>query len=64
MWKGGKLLCYKRAASLNFYNSTLKKIEEVNLKTCSEGKPYEVNTLPEINCPISDLSNSSFGTTQ
>ena len=64
MWKGGKLLCYKRAASLNFYNSTLEKIQEVTMKTCSEGKQFEVKTLPEINCPITDLSNVSFGSTQ
>lgn len=65
MWKGGKLLCYKRASSLNFYNSTLEKTEDnIVMKACASEKNYEVNTLPDLDCPVSDISNASFGTTQ
>ena len=66
MWKGGKLLCYKRAASLSFYNSTQQKTYDNTtiMKTCALDKTFEVTTLPELDCPISDFSNTSFGTTQ
>ena len=65
MWKGGKLLCYKRAQSLNFYNSTLESTPDgTELKTCASGQDYQVKTLPQLDCPVSDISNASFSSTQ
>ena len=60
MWKGGKLLCYKRVDSLNFYNSTLKSTQGVTMKTCAENQTYQASTLPQIACPISVISNTSL----
>ncbi len=41
MWKGGKLLCYKRASSLNFYNSTLTKTKDnIIMKNCAIDKNF------------------------
>jgi hypothetical protein len=65
MWKGGKLLCYKRASSLNFYNSTLDVTPDgTELVHCAEDRQYQVNTLPNVSCPINDISNRSFGNSQ
>lgn len=47
MWKGNKLLCYKRVNSLTFYNSTLDKLEGVGaMKSCGLNQSYLVKTLP------------------
>ncbi len=36
MWKGGKLICLKRAESLSFYDSLLQKTDSGSLmKKCS-----------------------------
>jgi hypothetical protein len=43
MWKGGKLLCYKRIKSLNFYNSTLATTPDGSntpMKKCAINKSY------------------------
>lgn len=63
MWKGSKLLCYKRVDSLNFYNSTLTATPEgVTMKTCALNASYQVQTLPNISCPASVIANTSVGT--
>lgn len=65
MWKGGKLICYKRAEFLTFYNSILNETTDGTvLKVCGEDTDYEVKTLPEIDCPISSISNTSISNTQ
>ena len=64
MWKGGKLLCLKRANSLTFYDSTRSKLDDgTAMKKCSNNKTYQVYTLPNMNCPISQTSNNSLAST-
>lgn len=65
MWKGTKLLCYKRIDSLNFYNSTLLQTKSgTTLKSCasSNNKKYKIQTLPQLSCPITTISNTSYST--
>lgn len=57
-WKGGKLLCAKRIASLTFYNSTYP----AGTQSCSSGQPYQVQTYLNVSCPVSVASNQSTGT--
>lgn len=62
MWKGGKLLCYKRVSSLSFYNSTLDRTPSgTAMKSCATGKNFETRALPQLACPVSVMSNSSIG---
>ena len=61
MWKGSKLLCYKRVTSLSFYNSTLTTTPSgTTLKTCAPNLSYQVSTLPNISCPSTTISNSTL----
>lgn len=68
MWKGTSLLCYKRAKSMNFYNSILTTAPaggvSPTMTTCSSSTPYQVQTLPGVTCPITAISNASLGGTQ
>lgn len=60
MWKGNKLLCYKRVDSLTFYNSSLDQLEGVgSMKSCGLGQDYLVKTLPELNCPVTQIGNKT-----
>lgn len=62
MWKGGKLLCYKRTESLSFYNSTLEKLDDGTVfNKCGEGTDSEVSMLPGVDCPVTLINNSTLG---
>jgi len=68
MWKGSSLLCYKRAQSMNFYNSVMTVAplggSSPNMTPCALNQSYEVYTLPGVSCPITSASNNSLGTSQ
>jgi hypothetical protein len=68
MWKGESLLCYKRANSMNFYNSIMTTApaggSSASMTACGVNQTYEVNTLPGVECPITAISSSSVGTAQ
>lgn len=68
MWKGGKLICLKRAVSMNFYTSTVTTapsgLSTLNTSTCAFNTSYQVYTIPGVNCPVTAMSNSSLGSAQ
>lgn len=68
MWKGTSLICYKRANSMNFYNSILTTAPSggtsPNMTACAVNQTYQVYTLPGVTCPISSISNQSLGSAQ
>ena len=63
MWKGKKLLCYKRVKSFSFYNSSSSITSEgTQTISCATNQTYEVKGLPGVTCPETAISNSSIGT--
>jgi hypothetical protein len=65
MWKGSSLLCYKRANTMNFYNSITTTAPSggtsPNMTACSVNQTYQVYTLPGVSCPITAVSNQTLG---
>lgn len=65
MWKGASLLCYKRAKSMNFYNSIMTAAPSggtsPNMSVCAVNSSYQVYTLPGVSCPLTAVSNASLG---
>lgn len=68
MWKGTSLICYKRATSMNFYNSIRTTAPSggtsPTMTPCAVNQTYQVYTLPGVTCPISSISNQSLGSAQ
>lgn len=68
MWKGGKLICLKRAVSMNFYTSTVTTapsgLSTLNMTPCAFNTSYQVYTIPGVNCPVTTISNTSLGSAQ
>lgn len=65
MWKGGKLICQKRATALNFYQSITTDLQNgTNMTVCAVNQSYQVNTLPNVSCPITQASNNSLTASQ
>ena len=68
MWKGTSLICYKRANSMNFYNSILTTAPSggtsPNMTACAVNQNYKDYILPGVTCPISSISNQSLGSAQ
>jgi hypothetical protein len=68
MWKGTSLLCFKRAESMNFYNSIMTSAPaggtSPTMTPCSVNTTYQVQTLPGVTCPLTAVSNASLGSAQ
>jgi hypothetical protein len=68
MWKGSSLLCYKRAESMNFYNSIMTSApsggSSASMTSCAVNNTYQVYTLPGVACPLTAASNASLGSGQ
>jgi hypothetical protein len=68
MWKGGSLICEKRAKSMNFYNSIITTApsggSSPTMTVCAFNQTYQSYTLPGVSCPITAASNSSLGVNQ